>query len=148
MKKFFLTLAVLVMALCASAQKNQYFWYQGNLMLGNPIAQIDSVTFGNEDTDSISLAHSVESISTSTTTSSLSTTSNGITFAVPTYTYDAAGHITSMSTNTYTMPNGFGKITGDSGTAEADCTYDSLALSGDSWISVIVSDKDSISFTH
>lgn len=46
MKKVFLTLAVLVMAICASAQKNQYFWYQGNLMMGNPIAQIDSVTFG------------------------------------------------------------------------------------------------------
>jgi len=53
MKKVFLTFAVLVMAICATAQKNQYFWYQGNLMLGNPIAQIDSVTFGAEDTDSI-----------------------------------------------------------------------------------------------
>jgi len=53
MKKIFLILAVLVMAICASAQKNQYFWYQGNLMMGNPIAQIDSVTFGSEDTDSI-----------------------------------------------------------------------------------------------
>lgn len=53
MKKTILTLAVFVMAICASAQKNQYFWYQGNLMLGNPIAQIDSVTFGTEDTDSI-----------------------------------------------------------------------------------------------
>ena len=46
MKKLFLSLAVFVMALCASAQTNQYFWYQGNLMMGNPIAQIDSVTFG------------------------------------------------------------------------------------------------------
>ena len=46
MKKFFLSLAVLVMALCANAQTNQYFWYNGNLMMGNPIAQIDSVTFG------------------------------------------------------------------------------------------------------
>lgn len=46
MKKFFLSLAVFVMALCANAQTNQYFWYQGNLMMGNPIAQIDSVTFG------------------------------------------------------------------------------------------------------
>ena len=54
MKKFFLTLAVLVMAICANAQKNQYFWYQGNLMMGNPIAQIDSVTFGeNEPTDTL-----------------------------------------------------------------------------------------------
>ena len=46
MKKFFLSLAVFVMALCANAQTNQYFWYNGNLMMGNPIAQIDSVTFG------------------------------------------------------------------------------------------------------
>ena len=46
MKKFFLSLAVFAMALCANAQTNQYFWYQGNLMMGNPIAQIDSVTFG------------------------------------------------------------------------------------------------------
>lgn len=46
MKKFFLSLAVFVMVLCANAQTNQYFWYQGNLMMGNPIAQIDSVTFG------------------------------------------------------------------------------------------------------
>ena len=55
MRKFFLTLAVLVMAIYANAQKNQYFWYQGNLILGNPIAQIDSITFGEEDTDSIML---------------------------------------------------------------------------------------------
>ena len=46
MKKLFLSLAVFVMAICANAQTNQYFWYQGNLMMGNPIAQIDSVTFG------------------------------------------------------------------------------------------------------
>ena len=46
MKRLFLSLAVLVMALCANAQTNQYFWYNGNLMMGNPIAQIDSVTFG------------------------------------------------------------------------------------------------------
>ncbi len=46
MKKFFLTLAVAAMTLFATAQTNQYFWYQGNLMMGNPIAQIDSVTFG------------------------------------------------------------------------------------------------------
>ena len=46
MKKLFLSLALFVMALCANAQTNQYFWYNGNLMMGNPIAQIDSVTFG------------------------------------------------------------------------------------------------------
>lgn len=53
MRKIFLSLAIFVMAACLNAQTNQYFWYQGNLIMGNPIAQIDSVTFGNEDTDSI-----------------------------------------------------------------------------------------------
>ena len=54
MRKLFLTIAVFVMAICANAQTNQYFWYQGNLMLGNPIAQIDSVTFGeNEPADTL-----------------------------------------------------------------------------------------------
>lgn len=46
MKKFFLSIVIFVMAICANAQTNQYFWYNGNLMLGNPITQIDSVTFG------------------------------------------------------------------------------------------------------
>lgn len=55
MKKFFLSLAVFVMALCANAQTNQYFWYQGNLMMGNLIAQIDSVTFG--DGESVDTLH-------------------------------------------------------------------------------------------
>ena len=50
MKKIFLIFAVFVMAICANAQTNQYFWYQGNLMMGNPIAQIDSVTFGEGET--------------------------------------------------------------------------------------------------
>ena len=49
MRKLFLSIAVFVMALCANAQTNQYFWYQGNLMLGTQIAQIDSVTFGNSE---------------------------------------------------------------------------------------------------
>lgn len=49
MKRLFLSLAVFVMALCTNAQTNQYFWYQGNLMMGNPIAQIDSVTFGEDE---------------------------------------------------------------------------------------------------
>ena len=54
MKKIFLTLAIFVMAICANAQTNQYFWYQGNLIMGNPIAQIDSVTFGDgESTDTL-----------------------------------------------------------------------------------------------
>ena len=55
MRKLFLSIAMFVMAICASAQTNQYFWYQGNLMLGTQIAQIDSVTFG--DSESVDTLH-------------------------------------------------------------------------------------------
>ena len=56
MKKLLLSIAIFGMALCANAQTNQYFWYQGNLMLGTQIAQVDSVTFGdNESVDTLHL---------------------------------------------------------------------------------------------
>ena len=55
MKKIFLSLAVIMMALFVNAQTNQYFWYNGNLMMGNPVAQIDSVTFG--DGESVDTLH-------------------------------------------------------------------------------------------
>ena len=54
MKKYITILAVAFYAMFATAQTNQYFWYNGNLMMGNPIAQIDSVTFGEgEPTDTL-----------------------------------------------------------------------------------------------
>ena len=55
MRKFFLVLAVLVMAAYASAQTIQYFWLDGKLMLGTSIEQIDSITFAGDQTDSIML---------------------------------------------------------------------------------------------
>ena len=56
MRKFLFTFAVMVMALCANAQTNQYFWYNGNLMYGSSIAQVDSVTFGEGvDVDTLRL---------------------------------------------------------------------------------------------
>ena len=55
MKKLFLSIAIFVMALCVNAQTNQYFWLNGNLMLGSQISSVDSITFGEEETDSIML---------------------------------------------------------------------------------------------
>lgn len=46
MKKYFLTLAVAFYSMFATAQTNQYFWHNGNLMFGSPISQTDSITFG------------------------------------------------------------------------------------------------------
>jgi len=56
MKKLFTILAVSLCSILAMAQTNQYFWYNGNLIMGNPINQVDSITFGQLDnTDSITL---------------------------------------------------------------------------------------------
>lgn len=48
MKKIFLTLAVLVIALCANAQTNQMFWFNGQLMFGAAVAQTDSLVFSDD----------------------------------------------------------------------------------------------------
>ena len=48
MKKTLLTLAVACAALLATAQTNQYFWYNGMLMFGVPITQTDSITFSTD----------------------------------------------------------------------------------------------------
>ncbi len=54
MKKYITIFVVALFAMFTTAQTNQYFWYNGNLMMGNPIAQIDSVTFGEgEPTDTL-----------------------------------------------------------------------------------------------
>jgi len=54
MRKLLTIMAIALCSTLAIAQTNQYFWYKGNLMMGNPIAQIDSVTFGeNELTDTL-----------------------------------------------------------------------------------------------
>ena len=45
MKKSLILLAVAFTTLLATAQTNQYFWYNGNLMFGTPIVQTDSITF-------------------------------------------------------------------------------------------------------
>jgi len=56
MKKLFTILAVALCSTLAMAQTNQYFWAGGQFIMGNPINQIDSVTFGQlEQTDSVLL---------------------------------------------------------------------------------------------
>jgi len=56
MKKLFTILAVALCSTLAMAQVNQYFWAGGQFIMGNPIGQIDSITFGQLDnTDSITL---------------------------------------------------------------------------------------------
>jgi len=56
MKKLFTILAVVMCSTLAMAQTNQYFWYNGNLIMGNPTNQVDSITFGQiDEIDSIML---------------------------------------------------------------------------------------------
>ena len=78
-------------------------------------------------------------------------------FEVPYFTVDAAGHITSASTKTVTIPESFGKITiGSQSTAttdmtantasiEADSIYDEFVLqSGNKWIKLAATANDDL----
>ena len=84
------------------------------------------------------------------------------TFEVPYYHVDEAGHITSSTTNTVTLPENFTKIattvatgtansaTGTAGTIEADTLTDTLTLAeGNKWINIAAdATNDKITFSH
>lgn len=105
------------------------------------------IKFDNNTSNIIKIGHTVGTISTSATTPTLSSTSSGATFAVPTYTYDEAGHITAKATATYTVPNSYGKFTDGTNTSEANVTHDSFTISGDTW-SISTVSNDTINLTH
>lgn len=105
------------------------------------------VKLDNNTEDTIKIGHTVSEISVSTSTPTLSDESSGKTFAVPTYVYDAAGHVTALATATYTMPNGYGKFTDGTTTSSASATYDTFTINGDNWLQATVT-TDNITYTH
>ena len=105
------------------------------------------IKLDNNTDDTIKIGHTVSTISTSASTPTLSDESNGKTFAVPTYTYDEAGHVTALATATYTMPNGYGKFTDGTTTSSAAATFDTFQINGDNWLQATVT-TDNITYTH
>lgn len=98
--------------------------------------------------DILTISHDVKKTTSTTSTQSLISESNTMTFDVPTYNFDATNHFISKDIKTFTLPNSYGKIAGDAGSAtEASASHDTFTLSGDSWLKTTVS-ADKVTFTH
>ena len=102
----------------------------------------------NPATDVITVSHDVKNTTTTTAEVNLSTETDGSTqFVIPVDTYDATNHFASRVNTTYTLPNGYGKFTGDTGNSEATSSHDTFSLTGDNWIKTTAT-KDNIAFVH
>lgn len=111
---------------------------------GNKWVRIDTNATG----DSLTIRHDVHPTSTTSNTTDWTKTEANTTIPVPVYSFDNAGHYESHHTESYKLPFGYGKITGDSGSTAATATYDSLAITADdAWIETTVS-KDKVNITH
>lgn len=115
-----------------------------NINSGNKWIRMDT----NATNDTLTIAHDIHSTSSTTSTKSLVSETAATTFDVPTYNFDDAGHYVSHDTKTITVPYGYGKITGDSGSTSATATFDTLEIKADdAWIATAVS-KDKVNITH
>lgn len=111
---------------------------------GNRWIRIDT----NASDNSLMIRHDIHNTSASTSEQSLSDeTSEDVTFDVPTYSFDEAGHYISHDTKTLTMPFGYGKIVGDNGDTAATATFDTLAFGSDDWLTATVS-EDRVVYSH
>lgn len=114
---------------------------------GNRWIRIDNV---DGETNSLTFKHDIHPTSTSTSTQELEfEDSKEVTFDIPTYAFDEAGHYVSHDTKTLSMPFGYGIIIGDANTTKtyASATYDTLTLDTDEWLTTTVS-PDKVTFTH
>ena len=111
---------------------------------GNKWIRIDT----DKDNDSIKISHDIHATSSTTSSASLSSEeSKNVTFDIPTYAFDKAGHYVSHDTKTLTMPFGYGKIIGDSGNTAATATFDTLTFGSDEWLTATVT-KDKVVYSH
>ena len=115
-----------------------------NINSGNKWIRMDTIA----SSDTLTIAHDIHETSSTTSTKTLVSETAATTFDVPTYSFDDAGHYLSHDTKTITVPYGYGKITGDSGSTSATATFDTLAIKADdAWIETTVS-KDKVNITH
>lgn len=99
----------------------------------------------NPTSDTITISHDVKNTTTSTSSLNLTTEIPGTTtFEIPSYSFDATNHFTNVDTKTVTMPNSYGKFTGDNEVngipvvSEATATHDTFSITGDTWITTTV----------
>lgn len=115
-----------------------------NINSGNKWIRMDTAV----SSDTLTIAHDIHETSSTSDTTDWTKTEANTTIPVPVYSFDDAGHYESHHTESYKLPFGYGKITGDSGSTTATATYDSLAITADdAWIETTVS-KDKVNITH
>lgn len=122
-----------------------------NIDSGNKWIRIDTTDADN----TLIISHDVHNTTSSTSNASLSNeVSENVTFDIPSYAFDKAGHYVSHNTHTLTMPFGYGKIIGDNVDGEgkkiesaASATYDTLEFGSDEWLTATVS-KDKVVYSH
>lgn len=121
---------------------------------GNRWVRIDNV---DGTTNSLTIKHDIHPTSSSTSTKELEIEkSEEVTFEIPTYVFDEAGHYVSHDTKTLYMPFSYGKITGDvsidkseNTTIASSATYDTLTLATDEWLTTTVDQaNDKVTFSH
>jgi hypothetical protein len=115
-----------------------------NINSGNKWIRMDTTV----SSDTLTIMHDIHETSSTSDTTDWTKTEANTTIPVPVYSFDNAGHYESHHTESYKLPFGYGKITGDSGSTAATATYDSLAITAnDAWIETTVS-KDKVNITH
>lgn len=105
----------------------------------------------DDSNNTLTINHGVKnkaSIDKNNNTQNLSSETSITSFKVTTYTFDETNHFSGGEEQTINMPGSYGKIAADTGTATgASATYDTLTLSGDSWLQTAVT-QDKVTFTH
>lgn len=120
---------------------------------GNKWIRIEASTSNNEDNSKknniITIKHDVhETTKTDSEKSLVNEKSENVTFEVPSYSFDKAGHFTTKDIKTITMPFSYGIFIADEGTpSKASATFDTFAINGDSWLKTTV-EKDKMTLTH
>ena len=102
----------------------------------------------SENNDTISIYHDTKTTSTTIGEPvSLSNENSSTNFEIPVDSWDDTHHFASRVKTTYTLPNSYGKFTGDTGSSEASASHDTFSITGDTWVTTTVG-TDSISLAH
>lgn len=117
-------------------------------------ATFDEVTFTSDEwltatvsKDKVTYSHDYPNKEADTTSSSNMNDSNSNAIVLETLKRDDKGHVIAVNEHTVILPYGYKTFTGDTGSTSAKNTQDSVSITGDNWISSVVSD-DAISITH
>ena len=116
---------------------------------GNKWIRIEASTNAAKD-NIITIKHDVHNTPETSSEKSLANeNSEEVTFEVPSYSFDKAGHFTTKDIKTITMPFSYGIFIADEGTAsEASATFDTFAINGDNWLKTTIEKEDKMTLTH